>query len=659
MGAGCSSRSGLATLLGVDAESCPVVMSVLALSPRSQLVSKTRSPTVLGIFVRVGVDRTLAENLGGHLCCVDRTSIRSGQPFAERLPCHSPSFRLNSGSSFARTIQPANKMLRNMPTFLRISILGVCALAFAACIASLVFIEPTVSNACFALSITFLIAVSFVFIFKRIFLACFLTALITWLICGVSYFKQQLMQLGLHAYDFVLYSNLDTLEFVWHSYRIYLLSLILVLVGGAVVAAAIWRIDPTRPSRIISALLIAAAIAPVSMLANATSSTGRPTWQMFLPDPPISYFYVSWSETLRSLWTGRIIEADTTTKLPSFAPMPQCNSTSDTPNVILIHQESLFPPSIYPVLNYDHILDSFFLSDDQKLHKLRVEIFGGGSWMSDMSVLMGLPTNSFGYMAAFLQVFLRGKLKETMPQVFSACGFRNELFFPADANFVSMDGFYKSIGFNRVFDNKAQGSTNFSERDRFYFANALDEIDRELKVQDTPTFTYVQTMASHGPYFNVFMPNEHVPGGGPGTSPEWNEYLRRLAMAKMDFEFLTSELKRRFPNRKFLIVRYGDHQPAEARPLWVQSTHDAGWFTFYAMTGVNYVVPPLPQYESLDIGYLGTMMLYAAGIPLPQSHEARMALMKECNGRYYSCEHQQDVLAFHGRMIHSGLIETP
>jgi phosphoglycerol transferase MdoB-like AlkP superfamily enzyme len=381
---------------------------------------------------------------------------------------------------------------------------------------------------------------------------------------------------------------------------------------------------------------------------------------MFTAYPPISYFYLSWSETLRSLWTGQIIEADTTTTLPLFAPMARCNLTSRTPNVILIHQESLFPPSIFPTVSYDHSLDSFFLSDDQTLHKLRVEIYGGGSWMSEISLLTGLSINSFGNMGAFLQVFLRGKVKETLPQVFLACGFRNQLFLAMDQTFVSMDRFYKSIGYNQIFDSKAQGSINFRERDRFYFVNALDEIERQLRLQKTPTFTYVETMASHGPYDTEYMPNEDVPGGGPGTSKEMNEYLRRLAMAKLDFEFLISEIKRRFPDQPFLIVRYGDHQPSATRPLLaLTSTPDAGKFTFYAVTGVNYIVPPLPQYESLDIPFLGTVMLDAAKIPLPQSYDARKAIMKKCSGRYYGCEYRQDVLAFHGRMIHSGLIETP
>jgi hypothetical protein len=43
------------------------------------------------------------------------------------------------------------------------------------------------------------------------------------------------------------------------------------------------------------------------------------------------------------------------------------------------------------------------------------------------------------------------------------------------------------------------------------------------------------------------MPEIEVPGGGPGTDPQMHEYLRRLAMARMDYAHLRTELSRRFP----------------------------------------------------------------------------------------------------------------
>jgi hypothetical protein len=166
------------------------------------------------------------------------------------------------------------------------------------------------------------------------------------------------------------------------------------------------------------------------------------------------------------------------------------------------------------------------------------------------------------------------------------------------------------------------------------------------------------------------MPEENVPAGGPGTSAEMSEYLRRAAMAKRDGDLLMDEIKRRFPREPILVVRYGDHQPSATRDLingeWGDESPEfregmapSPYITFYAMAGQNYPVPPLPGYDLLDIAYLGTVMLEAAGLPLSEAQRERKRLMAACQGRYFGCEPRSEILAFHRRLINSGLVRTP
>lgn len=183
-------------------------------------------------------------------------------------------------------------------------------------------------------------------------------------------------------------------------------------------------------------------------------------------------------------------------------------------------------------------------------------------------------------------------------------------------------------------------------------------------------FVYVQTMASHGPYNSAYMPGENVPGGGPGTSVEMSEFLRREAMAQRDGDFLMDEIKRRFPKEPILVVRYGDHQPSATYDLidrtWGDDSPDIGeggkpgpYITYYATEGHNFAVPPLPSYDPLDIAYLGTVMLEVAGLPLSEAQLERKRLMVACQGRYFGCEPRSNILAFHRRLINSGLVLTP
>ena len=119
--------------------------------------------------------------------------------------------------------------------------------------------------------------------------------------------------------------------------------------------------------------------------------------------------------------------------------------------------------------------------------------------------------------------------------------------------FLSLDRFYRWIRLLReILDRGAQGAPDDRKRDRFYFKNALEAMDHHFKSSDRPLFIYIQTMASHGPYDRAYMPEEKVPGGGPGTSPEMSEYLRRAAMAERDGDFLMDEIKRRFPDEPIL-----------------------------------------------------------------------------------------------------------
>jgi phosphoglycerol transferase MdoB-like AlkP superfamily enzyme len=124
----------------------------------------------------------------------------------------------------------------------------------------------------------------------------------------------------------------------------------------------------------------------------------------------------------------------------------------------LVHQESVVQPSLFHSLRYDSSVDPFFRSDDQELHALRVETYGGASWLTEFSLLAGVSTHSFGGMRQFVQTFTQNKLKDTLPQALQRCDYRNVVFYPMLKNFVSNDRFYSSIGLKEIFDLKAQAA---------------------------------------------------------------------------------------------------------------------------------------------------------------------------------------------------------
>jgi len=53
-------------------------------------------------------------------------------------------------------------------------------------------------------------------------------------------------------------------------------------------------------------------------------------------------------------------------------------------------------------------------------------------------------------------------------------------------------------------------------------------------------------------------------------------------------------------------------------------------------------VPALPQFATLDVPYLGTVILDAAGLPLSDSHRERKRLMLLCKGLYQTCSQRDE-----------------
>ena len=528
--------------------------------------------------------------------------------------------------------------------------------------------EGSFPNILFTSAVTLSLICLVAVISGRVLFATTLVAALIVVIVATAAAKRATMNMVLHAYDIFFYlSSWSTLSYLWSDQRRHLLALVAALVAATFASWLAYRADatrlPGRPTAVV--LLLSAALA----WCGAYTKGERRHMQFYYENLYVSSFYASWGETIEALWRGALLEAAPRAALagPAFTIPAFCDAGAKPPHIILIHQESVVQPSLFASLRYDHSVDPLFRSDDNGLYQLRVETYGGASWLTEFSILAGVSTHSFGGMRQFVQTFTQNKLKDTLPQVLERCGYRNVVFYPLMRNFVSNDKFYTSIGLKEIFDVKSQGAKSAQERDRFYYGNALAEMDRHFKSSRKPLFTYIQTMSAHWPYDYAYEPDVDVPGGLAGTNPEMHEYLRRVSMARMDFDFLMSELRRRFPGERFLVVHYGDHHPTATRTLLgfaneteaedvVLNPESIGFVTYYAARGVNFRVPALPQFEALDVPYLGTVILDLARLPLSDSHKERKRLMLLCRGRYYGCKEREEILAFHRRLIESGVM---
>ena len=109
------------------------------------------------------------------------------------------------------------------------------------------------------------------------------------------------------------------------------------------------------------------------------------------------------------------------------------------------------------------------------------------------------------------------------------------------------------------------GATSDMQPDRFYFDQALRVIERERG--EAPLFIFVYVAANHFPWTSTFRPDLTPDWKALGNAPPVDEYIRRQGMSARDYSGFLARLARAFPRESFLLVRFGDHQPAISAKL--------------------------------------------------------------------------------------------
>ena len=369
--------------------------------------------------------------------------------------------------------------------------------------------------------------------------------------------------------------------------------------------------------------------------------------------------------------TGGLALSDIASEpLPLMAAVPARNI--HYPDIIVIQHESIFDPRIYG-LQVEPAVEAF-LSPAGGLHgTLNVDIFGGGSWQSEFSLLTGLSSASFGSNAYTLYRQGAGRFHSSLPQALATLGYRTMLASSCRRSFLNYDEFYRSIGiaervfaddFPPPFDLRRFETTN---SDAIFLEAALAAHTKQIADDPAPRFLYVLTNFNHGPH------SRRLAGGGfererafaASSLPDaqYAEYYARLAETASAWKRLKLALASNFPGRPVLIVHYGDHQPVMAkrieRQLGLPGDARRAFRTFYAIEALNMDPDRLASGPAadLDIAFLGTVALQQAGLPLDPIFATRASLLEHCRETYFAspCERKR---RFHRTLVDLGMIDT-
>jgi len=356
------------------------------------------------------------------------------------------------------------------------------------------------------------------------------------------------------------------------------------------------------------------------------------------------------------------------------APSPRRpGRTSPLPDIIVVQHESLFDPRIFG-LPVEPEIARFFSPPTSRSGRLQVEIYGGGSWQTEFSLLTGLASRSFGPDSYFL--FKKGtdRFHHSLPRSLSSLGYRTMLAAACRRGFMSYDAFYGSIGVDeRLFSEDFPPPFDIARfddtsSDAMFLEATRRAFEESVGRDPMPVFLYALTNFNHGPHDRRRVPlgrfeTERAFALASLPDAHYAEYYARLAETASSWKTFRTSLAARFPERSMLVVHYGDHQPVMTRrieaALGLVEDHRRQFKTFFAIEGINVEpssIENLPD-AGLDVAFLGTVALQAARLPLDPVFATRASLLADCGDDYFASTSDRK-RRFHRSLVDLGLIET-
>jgi len=515
------------------------------------------------------------------------------------------------------------------------------------CAALLYLLEGAISHMPFVMLCVLAIATMLFLLSRRLYFSIYAALTVTTLLSIASVLKYRTKGFDLHIYD-VVFTGTDpkAFAFLLDGFKIYILPFAALLIASIAVLAFVFiqdrklSITTLKRSGLVAATV---ALLPVSYPLQAE----EPRYFHYLGGFNASAFFISFLD-LRDAAFGQG-NAERFANMPAaepFAAAGACETKGPKPDLFVVLSESQTDLSRLDQYGIGQQFSERFESADGKRRKLRVETFGGGTWISNFSLMTGLSSLEFGWRAPYLTTTMEGKVHQSLATELSRCGYRTAVLMPMDHGIVNEGPFLESIGFDEILDYDRIGASEYAHRDRFYFEAARAFIEEHRRTDGRPLFLEVQTMFAHSPYSDRLAETDPQGSGESGIS-ELDEYVRRVAQSQRDFRWFLDQSESEATSHPALILEFGDHQSFATREIMTRlnpdfALYDLGstaYLTYFTIHGIGTNVDMRPfDFASLDIAYLGVSLTEAAGLNPSPMFSDLAALRDHCQGKMYFCQ---------------------
>jgi hypothetical protein len=266
--------------------------------------------------------------------------------------------------------------------------------------------------------------------------------------------------------------------------------------------------------------------------------------------------------------------------------------------------------------------------------------------VSEFASLTGMPQDIFGTGGMYAPYVLAPHVHDALAQQLRRLGYQTIAIYPTAGSFINGRYAYTAYGFDHLYDAQELGLTEWEETDAQMFAAAKRIYDKVRK-PGQPVFVMILTLNQHGPHDDDPMEDVPEPYGGllhglkPKAALNFDTYLLRLhdsatAMRGLEHDFLDRA-------QPTVIAHFGDHQPSFGGVIrsldrnWPAPLQPYRDYLTYYMVKSNFGGAPMPSYPMMDIAFLPTMVLQAAGVPTDPYFSAETELRNRCRGLYDDC----------------------
>ncbi|MEP6881574.1 MAG: sulfatase-like hydrolase/transferase [Dokdonella sp.] len=576
----------------------------------------------------------------------------------------------------SKSVDPAKQHAKRL---LRLGVLrGFSILAFIVMFACVPLAEKLGIEKAFAAAIVGSLTLALLFASARSAFALLVPTLVFGALATASMLKLEFLMTPALAPDLKYYFNWQTVDVIIRYPILIGFSVVVVLlIPLMLIPAWRWEVVPERlrlrnPSAavlrgigsIASLIVLLVCLMPSGPFSGAFN---KPMWATITDRSYLTAFLTSFSDTEARIPVSETpVDHSISWKIDAPLKAPQ-----HRPDVVAILEESTFDPHLVDACTIPQCdLDMFKTGPYTRSGSpLIVHTFGGGTWTSEFALETGLADVLFGNAGLYAPYSLAPRVKFSLARAFKAAGYRVIAIYSHSGEFLNARNAYANYGFDMFYDGTDHGlGWESTDADLLNVFRQIYSDETEAH-PDQPLFIFTLTLHQHGPHMT---PLEQLPPPfnkplfsgkfKPAALDDWlnlnlGNYLQRAALSSDMVESMRKMLWG--SGRPTVLMHFGDHQPSfdgamHAIPKTAPKAagKNDSRVTYYRLLS-SFPMAAVKPYEALDIVYLGSMLLDAAGVPKDAFYQANSLLRDRCDGQYLTCKDRNLLGSYHDYLFNT------